>query len=147
MNEIIKLLDENLKYISHEIKEDTIYIYVVSERKEVNCPFCETPSVKTHSHYNRTFQDLPLQGKKVIIVLSNRKMFCNNPECDHKTFAESFDFLKHKAKKTVRLKDEIIRVALNQSSVSASNYLMSSVASVKKSTICDYLKKMRTHNG
>jgi transposase len=146
MDELIKLLDENLQYVRHEIIEDTIYIYVISERNEVICPFCGTPSAKTHSHYKRSFQDLPLQGKKVVVVLSNRKMFCNNSNCNHTTFAEPFDFLQHKAKKTDRLKEEIISVALNQSSVSAAEYLGNSVADVKKSTICDYLKKMRTNN-
>ncbi|WP_209125552.1 transposase family protein [Alkalihalobacillus sp. BA299] len=32
-----------------------------------------------HSRYKRSFQDLPIQGKKVLITLSNRKMFCDNP--------------------------------------------------------------------
>lgn len=30
----------------------------------------------------------------------NRKMFCLNPECKHATFAETFDFIKPKAKST-----------------------------------------------
>lgn len=146
MEEIVKHLDKNLQYVKHEIIEDTIYIYVISERDEMICPFCGSPSSKTHSHYERSFQDLPIQGKKVIVVLSNRKMFCNNPNCKHTTFAEHFDFLQYKAKKTNRLKEEIIKVSLNQSSVSAAEYLGNSVANVKKSTICNYLKKIRTNN-
>ena len=79
MDEIIKLLDGNLDYISHKIIDDTIFINVVSNRKEVTCPHCGKPSSKTHSHYKKSFQDLPIQEKKVMVILSNRKMFCNNP--------------------------------------------------------------------
>jgi hypothetical protein len=144
MNEIVKLLDKNLDYKSHEIIDDTIYIHVVSNQNEIVCTYCGIKSNRVHSHYSRSFQDLPLMGKKVIIVISNRKMFCDNANCSHTTFAESFSFLSYKAKKTNRLKEEIIQVALTQSSISASQYLKSSVANVKKSTICNYLKKMRT---
>jgi len=146
MDEIIKLLNENLDYLSHEIKDDCYYIKVASNRKETRCPFCGAVSEKTHSTYERTFQDLPIQGKKVIIVLDNRKIFCNNPECSHKTFAERFDFLSNKAKKTQRLEDEIVRVSLNCSSIAASELLKKNVVDVGKSTICSLLKKRRNNH-
>lgn len=146
MDEFIKILDGNLEYVSHEIIDDTIFIRVVSIRGEVNCPFCGQPSSKTHSHYDRSFQDLPMQNKKVIIILSNKKMFCHNPECEHTTFAETFEFLPAKAKKTKRLEDEIINLSMNVSSLTASALLKTSVAKVGKSTICNLLKKRGTDN-
>ncbi|MGB7606329.1 MAG: transposase family protein [Lutisporaceae bacterium] len=100
MDEFIKLLDKDLKYLNHVLIDDTIYIYVISTRKEAQCPFCGNISSQTHSTYERSFQDLPMQGKKVKIIINNRKMFCNNPECEHKTFAERFDWLANKSKKT-----------------------------------------------
>lgn len=142
MGELIKILDPKLFLEKYEIDDNVITLYVKSNTAKVVCPYCNISSEKVHSQYVRTFQDLPMQGKKTIIVLYNRKMFCKNPECRHTTFAERFDFLQYKAKKTERLKDEIIRVSLNQSSVSASKYLRKSVVEVKKSTICNYLKKM-----
>jgi hypothetical protein len=51
MDEFIKLLDSNLEYINHEIIDKTIYIEVRSNRKTVNCPYCNTESEKTHSYY------------------------------------------------------------------------------------------------
>ena len=146
MDEIIKLLDENLDYISHTIIGDTIFINVVSNRKEVRCPYCGDPSSKSHSHYKRSFQDLPIQGKKVRIILRNRKMFCYNPDCNHTTFAESFDFLKIKATKTKRLENEIINISMNVSSLTATSILRNSVANVGKSTICNLLKKRYTNH-
>ena len=75
MDDLIKLLDKNLDYVSHEIVEDTMYIKVASNRKTFTCPHCNTESKRIHSHYIKTFQDLPIQDKKVIIILDNRKFF------------------------------------------------------------------------
>lgn len=144
MDEFVKLLDQNLDYVSHEFINGTIYINVVSNKEEVRCTFCGKPSTKVHSHYKRSFQDLPMQGKKVVVVIDNRKMFCHNPECQNTTFAETFDFLSHKGKKTKRLENEIINISANVSSVAAAEILQGSVANVGKSTICNLLKKIHT---
>lgn len=141
MDDFIKLLDENLKYIDHEIIEDTIIINVTSEREYLNCPYCNAVSNKIHSHYQRTFQDLPVQGKKVIFFIMNRKMFCNNLQCNYKTFAERFVFLPFKAKKSIRLEKEIIRIAQNVSSLTAEYILNQGISKIGKSTICNLLKK------
>jgi len=146
MDEFIKLLDKSLDYISHQIKEDTCFITIKSNRIEVTCPFCGKTSSKTHSTYARTFQDLPIQGKKVKLIIANRKMLCLNPNCKHTTFAERFDFLSNKAKKTKRLEDEIIHLSLNCSSIAATQILKKNVVEVGKSTVCNLLKKRRTFN-
>ncbi|SHK42529.1 ISL3 family transposase [Tepidibacter formicigenes] len=143
MDEFIKLLDRNLEYVSHEIIDDTIYINVISTREEITCPYCGESSSKVHSRYKRSFQDLPMQEKKVKIILNNRKMFCKNTDCQYTTFAESFDFLTFKSKKTKRLDDKIINISMNLSSLTATNFLRNSVASIGKSTICNLLKKKR----
>lgn len=144
MDEFIKLLDTNLDYIYHEIIGDTIVIHVASNKKEVICPYCGCTSSKKHSVYKRSFQDLPVMGMKSRIILSNRKMFCTNPECSHTTFAETFSFIKPKAKKSNRLLDKIIDVSLNVSSLNAADILKNGIADVGKSTICNLLKKRYT---
>ncbi len=141
MDEIVKMLDQTLEYISHELIDDTLHIRVKSTKEFLNCPLCGEVSSKVHSRYKKSFQDLPIQGKKVILVIQNRNMFCTNPSCDKYTFAESFGFIDSKGKKTKRLLDEIVRVALTQSSVSAAKYLSETTVNVKKSSICNYLKK------
>ena len=146
MKEIIKLLDENLKYISHEIAGKTIIIRVKSRRRKTRCPYCGEEAVRIHSQNKRRFQDLPIQGNKVVIELERRKFFCGNSECEYKTFAEAFDFYEPMSRKTKRLYEEILQVSLTQSSVSASKYLRRSVADVGKSTICDMLKKRSVRN-
>lgn len=141
MDEFIKLLDKNLNYTSHEILGDTIFINIVSNRQQVFCPYCGKSSVKTHSYYERRFQDMPMHGKKVQYVLHNRKMFCSNTECSYATFAERFDFLPSNWKITQRLKDEIVNISTNVSSLTASSLLRHHIANVGKSTICNFLKK------
>ncbi len=80
MKELVKLLDENLEYVKHEVLGDRITIWVKSTKKEVICSYCGKPSEKVHSKYKRSFQDLPIQGKKTTIVLIRRKMFCELKE-------------------------------------------------------------------
>lgn len=141
MDEFIKLLDQNLEYLEHEITEEEVIIHVVSNRKQVQCPYCGQQSQKVHSTYERSFQDLPIFGKKTRIILNNRKMFCENSECSYTTFAETYDFLLHKGKKTQRLMDKIVDISLGVSSLAASDILKDGIADVGKSTICNLLKK------
>ncbi len=141
MDEIIKMLDECLEYKSHKVIESTIEINVESNKRFLKCPKCSKESAKVHSRYKKSFQDLPIQGKKVTILIKNRNMFCINENCEQYTFSEKFDFIEPKAKKTKRLMDEIIRISLTQSSTSAVEYLQDTTADVKKSSVCNYLKK------
>ena len=146
MEELIRLLDEDLEYVGHKIIGDTMYIRVESARRAAKCPYCGAESERVHSYYERRFSDLPIQGKKVEIVINNRKMFCGNPECSHKRFAETFECLPFKGKRSRRLTEEIVRVSLEVSSVTASSILKKNTAKVGKSTICNLLKKRRTAN-
>lgn len=136
-----KLLDKRLKYVSHEVIDDMIYIHAISNRESINCPYCLTSSTKVHSCYRRSFQDLPIQRRKITVIINNRKVFCTNPDYANKTFAETFDFLPPKAKKSNRLEDEIINISMNVSALVAEQILKNSVANVGKSAICNLLKK------
>ncbi|BFN03520.1 hypothetical protein [Clostridium tetani] len=73
-------------------------------------------------------------------------MFCVSENCNHKTFAENFDLLMPKAKKTKRLENEILNLSLNLSSINASKYLSEKIAKISKSTICNLLKKEIKNN-
>ncbi len=145
MDDSIKLLDETLEYINHEVIKDTIYINVKSSKEVAYCPDCNTSSQRIHSHYQRSFQDLPISGKKSIVNLNNRKFFCNNKDCNRRTFSEKFDFIGDKAKKTKRLEAEIINLSKNMRSISASKLLRENIATVGKSTVCNILKKRNTN--
>ena len=85
--------------------------------------------------------DIPLYNKKVLIRINNRKMFCDNEVCSHKTFAEVYDYVERKSKKTKRLKEYILDISVNMSSISAQNLLRKNGVEIGKSTICTFLKK------
>ena len=147
MQDLITELEKELRYLRHEIQDGRIVVEVESIRERVACPYCGKISEKVHSQYERKLQDLPMSGKKVRIVLRNKKYYCANEGCAHKTFAEGYEFFERRATKTKRLQKEIERVSLTQSSVSAARYLRGSVAEVGKSTICALIKKRRTGGG
>ena len=146
MDEFVKGLDRYLRYEKDETVGDTYYLYAISTRKKVDCPYCGQSSTRVHSTYTRSFQDLPIQDKKVVIAIKNRKMFCDNPECKHKTFAETYSFLPPKGKKSRRLIEKILDVSLNVSSVTAATLLRGGVVDIGKSTICNMLKKKKFQN-
>lgn len=147
MDEFVKSLDPVLNYLTHEIHEHKIVIVVESSRKEVVCPYCGKASTRVHSIYQREFQDLPLLDKQVTILLNNRKYFCDNQDCNHKTFAERFDFTTCKSRKTKRLIEKILKLSTMVSSISASQILKGDMTIVSKSTICNLLKKNALHYG
>ena len=139
-------MDANLELKEYETKSDTIYLYVKSKNREIKCTYCGEFSNKVHSKYTRSFQDLPIQDKKTIIVLENRKMFCKNKDCNKKTFSEKFSFLANKAKKTKRLEEEIIGISKNLSTIKASKTLKENSIEISKSTVNNILKKNSNSN-
>ena len=147
MESIITLPDERLRYIYHSTHSKKVEMHVESTSIEATCPYCKTVSQKVHSKYIRKLWDLPIQGKKTLLHLHNKKYFCANKSCGHKTFAEQFAFYEPNAVRTNRLHDEILRISITQSSVSAAKYLRESVTEVGKSTICEMVKKTKDKCG
>lgn len=141
MQEYINMLSPNLRFLQMESNSESIVFDVESTLTELKCPYCGMESSRCHSKYEKTFDDLPLSGKLVTIRVHNRKMFCENPECDHKTFSETFDFVKRRAKKTNRLVKYIVDTSTAMSSLTAQILLRNNGVKIGKSTICTFLKK------
>ena len=139
MQKYIDLLSKKIKYINSTIKDDTFIFDVESTVDVPICPYCGEASKRKHSSYKKIFIDVPLNNRKVLIRL-NKKMFCDN-NCSHKTFAEVYDFVERKSKKTKRLKEYILDISVNMSSISAQDLLRKNGVEVSKSTICTILKK------
>jgi len=64
MKEIIKMLDEKLKYEHYEIIGDEIHIYVKSKKKVQECQQCECKTRKVHSEVISRPDSLPASAKK-----------------------------------------------------------------------------------
>ena len=142
MQDLLTLLDENLIYDGHEIVDGNFVITAHSGNPVCKCRYCGKESSSVHSVYQRSVQDLPIQSCTTTLVLTARKMFCKNPACGHTTFSETFPFMGKSAKKTDRLKKQIINVALETSSVAAADTLKRSAIQTSKSTVCLLLKKI-----
>lgn len=141
MNTLIQLLDNNYELYDCRIKKSNIIMEIGSKTNRVFCPYCGHPSDRVHSRYQREIQDLPIQGKRTILLVTTRKLFCDNPECQKKTFSERHPFVSIKGKKTARLENAILNKSLDVSSISASKLLASEGISISKSSICTMLKK------
>lgn len=142
MQELLTLLDKNLIYDGHWIDNGNFVIKAHSGNPVCKCRYCGKESSSVHSTYVRSVQDLPIQGHTTTLLLTSRKMFCRNPQCGHKTFSETFPFIGKSAKKTDRLKDQIINIALETSSVAAADTLKRGAIQASKSTVCLLLKKI-----
>lgn len=147
MKDFITALDPNYQLDKYHIKNNVAVFYISSKMSEVKCPYCGTLSSKVHSSYEREIQDLPMQGKKVILLVDTRKMRCMNLDCSHKTFSEKHPFVTAKSKKTNRLIQNILYTSSQLSSLNASKLLKSENITVCKSSICDLLKKNAIHCG
>jgi hypothetical protein len=55
---------------------------------EATCPSCERASRRVHSRYERRLADAPVGGRRVVIRLQVRRLFCDVPACAKRTFAE-----------------------------------------------------------
>ena len=138
---IVKSLDSALECVEVEIDETRIIMEIESTRDVMECPYCGEKSGKIHSKYQRRIQDLPVQNKQVTLVLNTRKIFCQNPQCTHKTFSEKFDFVSSRGKKTNRLEERILVMSIKLSSISASALLKKDGITISKSSICELVKK------
>lgn len=140
---LIKDLDNNL--IINEIKKENnmLYIYCQSAKNEANCPFCKEISSRIHSRYTRIIKDLPIQQYGVKLVIKVNKYFCNNEKCNHKTFAEKFDFVEEKAVRTKRLTEYIKKIGMRNSSMDTVRDLKDNFINVSVNTVLRIIHKKK----
>ena len=119
--------------------EDNIYhIHCHVRGKYVERPKCHKLTKSVHSTHVRHIQDLPIQGKTVILELTTRHLHCH--QCKS-IFTEPISFAPATAHMTERLKDKIIEVSVVTSSLNAEKILSSNGIRIKKSAICEIIKK------
>ena len=84
--------------------ESQITLKVKTHLDEVACPSCDIKASRIHSRYERTLQDLPWQGVRVVLKVNSRRFFCDNPDCTQTIFCERLAKAAGKyARKTRRL--------------------------------------------
>src|SRR6266511_1432182 len=67
---------------------DLVQILARTRANQATCPSCGVPSGRTHSRYRRRLADVAVGGRRLVIALTARRLFCDQPACQRRTFAE-----------------------------------------------------------
>lgn len=70
----------------YECHEGYIEAGLQSTHHAAKCPYCGRRSSHLHSSYERTVDDMPVHGLRVILKIEVSRYRCLNPKCPHKTF-------------------------------------------------------------
>lgn len=93
-----------LRVDSISVVDDMLMIAAHGTQKVANCPECGRQSKRRNGHYCRHPADLPCAGYAVRFQLTVPRFFCDNRECQRRTFAAVFpDTLRRYARRTNRL--------------------------------------------
>lgn len=77
------------------------------------CGRCGQVSARVHSRYVRTLADTVIGGRPAVITLEVRRLFCDNPACAARTFAEQVpDLTVRYARRTTALACALTSIAL-----------------------------------
>ena len=77
------------------------------------CPLCERRAGRVHSRYERTLADLPWGEHAIVLRLRVRRLFCDNPRCERRIFAERLPGIAAPwSRKTARLTGRLTAVGL-----------------------------------
>ncbi|MFB9300356.1 ISL3 family transposase [Kibdelosporangium philippinense] len=100
------------------------------------CPDCRMVFGRVHSRYNRHLSDTATAGREVLIRLTVRRLFCDNPECSRTTFAEQVPELAARhARRTTILQRVLGAVALALGGRAGARLTQRLAASVSRMTL------------
>ncbi len=119
-------------------------VTVISTRTEATCPGCGCPSEHVHSQYQRTVNDVPCGGRKVVLRLGVRKFFCLQLCCPRKVFAERLpDLVQPWARVSNRLLEELKAIGLSASAEVSERLTPRLGMKVKAPTLLRYLRTIK----
>ncbi len=122
--------------------EDTVFIQMKSETKGFICPRCKKEITKYHAVHKRKVQDLPILGKRTILIITLYEFDCDNSECDCISITENFHgFLNGYSRMTERLADFVIELALETSCEGAARIMNSMNIKISGDTVIRTLMK------
>ncbi|WP_233520264.1 ISL3 family transposase [Prauserella sp. PE36] len=114
----------------------TVRIDARTSETPTACPGCGTVSGRVHSRYDRRLSDTAAAGQEVLIRLTVRRLFCDNPECTKTTFAEQSPELAGRyARRTTILERMLCAVALALGGRAGARLTRHLAASVSRMTL------------
>jgi transposase len=87
----IKQLFPHLKSLRIEqitIGPQGVTLSIAVQRRSARCPLCGARSRRVHSRYHRTLADLPISGRRAVLIVQVRRFRCLIPACPRQIFAE-----------------------------------------------------------
>lgn len=125
------------------IKDQTFIFHWTSSTMQAVCPKCKADSChRANIYLHRRIQDLPLSGMTVYQEIKSNRYICENPTCPCNTFVEQFEAFANKgARLSNRLKDFVIRYAIDSSSNGAAKTLKTCGIQINNDTINTEIKK------
>ena len=107
-----ELLQKGLDLENLSLETGRVSICVSSGTSRSVCPLCGRGSSRVHSSYARTVSDLPWHWISVELVVRARCFFCDEPSCERKIFCERLPEVAPRARKTDRLEEALLAIAL-----------------------------------
>ena len=128
--------------VEHFDQHQLLLCHWASTTEQAVCPTCHAVShLRKKTYLTRRLQDLPSGGLAVYHVIKANRYVCENPECLVDTFTEQFaDIAGKDARLTNRLKDFMVRQALDSSANALTKALGSIGIRVSRETILRLLK-------
>ena len=109
---VVPLELDGLRILTQEVQTDgRIRVEVIGTNDRERCPHCGAVCVKQHDVRPRIKRDVPLRGHRVELVLYKRRFWCLG--C-HKAFTESASACGRRKRTTVRLREEIGKLACSR---------------------------------
>lgn len=138
---MIKKRFPGITYVSHSYNKGILYLHLKSTAKMVFCPYCCKPAFRIHSYHIRKFFDVPYNGNGVVVFLRIRKFFCENHDCGHVVFSETYEFINPDEKRSNRLIRRIISAYEGRSAGEVVLSLRKTGINVCKATVCNLKNK------
>jgi transposase len=92
---------------------DLVTFRVRARAGDAVCPGCRRRSSRVHARYQRHLADLPLGGRRALVIAHIRRFKCVNPRCAQSTFSEQIPGLTAPfARRTPQLTGALADVAL-----------------------------------
>lgn len=133
---------DDLKIISIENNTDAVIIHLKSKTHSSICPKCGKRIDCYHATHRRKVQDLPILGKRTMLMLSLYEFKCSNTECGNVSVTETFyGFLNHYDRMTERLADFVSCLAIETSCEGAARILNSLNVRISGDTVIRTLIK------
>ena len=72
----------DLEFVNEEITEKVIHFTAKPKHpNKICCPNCGSTEKNSNGNYVRTYQDLPMLGKHVMIHVETKEYLCRNRDC------------------------------------------------------------------